>query len=104
MFNTLEIFSAAKTNLDPNMCTVIIGFDILFAVFLTSYLIDKLGRRILLFISLLGLSICLSSLGLFFYLQSKNNGITPNGIAWVPLASLMFFIIFYNVGIGPLGN
>ncbi len=58
----------------------------------------------LLFISLLGNTICLASLGAFFYLQRKNDGITPYGISWIPLASLMLFMIFYNIGIGPLGN
>jgi len=102
IFFAATIFSAAQTNLDANVCAIIIGVDILFAVFLTSFLIDKLGRRMLLFISLLGLTVCLSCLGVFFYLQRKNGGITPNGISWVPLVCLMLFMILYNIGIGPL--
>ncbi|CAL8083185.1 unnamed protein product [Orchesella dallaii] len=102
IFFAASIFSAAQTNLDANVCAIIIGVDILFAVFLTSFLIDKLGRRMLLFISLLGLTVCLSGLGIFFYLQLKNDGITPNGISWVPLVCLMVFMILYNIGIGPL--
>lgn len=104
LFFASTIFSAAKTNLDANVCAIIIGFDILFAVFLTSFLIDRLGRRMLLFISLLGNAVCLASLGAFFYVQRNNNGITPNGTEWIPLANLMLFMIFYNIGIGPLGN
>ncbi|ODM88818.1 Facilitated trehalose transporter Tret1-2 [Orchesella cincta] len=103
IFFAATIFSAAQTNLDANVCAIIIGVDILFAVFLTSFLIDKLGRRMLLFISLLGLTVCLSCLGVFFYLQRKNDGITPSGISWVPLVCLMLFMILYNIGIGPLG-
>jgi len=102
IFFTSTIFSAAKTNLDANVCAIIIGIDMLFAVLLTSFLIDRLGRRMLLFISLLGLALCLAALGTFFYLQEMNDGITPSGMGWIPLVTLMLFMILYNIGIGPL--
>ncbi|CAL8135066.1 unnamed protein product [Orchesella dallaii] len=104
MFFTARIFSAAQTNLDANVCAILIGVDTLFAVILSLFLIDKLGRRMLLFISQLGTCFCLVCLGVVFYWQEKNDGATPNEISWVPLLSLVLFVVFFNIGIGPLGN
>jgi SP family facilitated glucose transporter-like MFS transporter 8 len=89
-------------------------------------LIDKAGRRILLIISDSGMAVGLLGLGIFFYLKEQNSitlgeqidycgtynstGLetevysesSPEGLAWLPLASLMLFVLSFNFGFGPV--
>lgn len=46
--------------------------------------------------------ISLGTLGLFFYLKHHNNDVAPEGLGWLPLASLMVYVVAFSVGMGPL--
>lgn len=102
LFYTLFIFQTAGTELDPNVCSIIVGVVILFSVFLNLGLIDRLGRRVLLIISQSGMALALLTLGIFFYLKKENGGVPPPGLSFLPLLSLVFFMVIYNVGAGPI--
>lgn len=47
------------------------------------------------------MAISLAVLGLFFLLDSQKAAIVPD-IAWLPIVSLIAFVIVYCVGFGPL--
>lgn len=87
--------------------------------------VDKVGRRILLILSDSGMALGLLGLGIFFYIKEQNNlgeqpghcnnsynetvgqvsqvaEYTPEGLAWLPLASLMLFVLSFNFGYGPV--
>ena len=90
--------------------------------FITTLIIEKFGRKLLLIVS--DLFICISMLGvaIFFYLDehktmSEGNGgnmtsfalpavfvseATVSDIGFLPLASLMVFITAFSVGFGPV--
>lgn len=67
----------------------------------TPLIVDRLGRKIILLVSAAGMSICLGLLGLFFLLDYQKAPIAAS-ITWLPIASLVCFVIFYCVGFGPL--
>lgn len=102
MFYTLSIFEAAGTSIDPNVSSIVIGVVILFSLFLNAILVDRVGRKALMITSELGLCLSLCALGIFFYLKKQNNGVTPEGLSFLPLVSLISFMIFYNVAAGPI--
>lgn len=95
-----SIFDATGMTLRPEYSSICIGVIQLFTIGLTAPLIDRLGRRILLLFSTIGSCLSLITLGLYFYL--KNNGVEVNAISWLPIASLILFIVMFNLGIGPL--
>lgn len=62
---------------------------------------DKAGRKILLLISVVMMTLSLTSLGAFFYISD----VAPNAaksLGWLPLASLCLYLVFFAIGFGPV--
>lgn len=64
-------------------------------------LVDRLGRRILLLTSLIGMTLCTCTLGIYFFLMEAEPDIAAN-ITWLPLASLSIFLVTFAIGYGPV--
>lgn len=94
-----DIFKAAKAE-SPTLCTIILGIVQTTATIAASILVDKAGRKILLIISSAGMAICLVALGYYFHL--KDTGAAVSELGWLPLGSLVGFIIVFSLGFGPL--
>lgn len=67
--------------------------------FVTILVIDRIGRKPLLICAEIIVVICLISLGTFFYIKVQNDGISPEGFNWVPLVSLIGYIIAFSMGL-----
>jgi len=73
-----------------------------FVVALSSLLVDRMGRRPLLMISAFGMTIGLVTLGGYFWAKAEYSESDMTSYGWVPLMSLLWYIVFYNLGLGPL--
>ncbi|XP_063918717.1 facilitated trehalose transporter Tret1-like [Zophobas morio] len=102
LFYTEEIFQDAGANgLSPEVSSIIIGLVVFLSSFGTPFLVDRLGRKLLLLVSLLGVSLAHVTFGVYFYFKaSPNYDATP--ISFLPIVSLITFIIMYNIGLGPI--
>nr|CAD7453114.1 unnamed protein product [Timema tahoe] len=90
----------AGSNLSPNLCTIMVGVLQLFGVYLTSTLIDRAGRKILLIVSNIASAVCLAALGTFFYL--KGHGYDVTDIGWLPVTSLSVYVVTIALGVGSI--
>lgn len=90
--------------MDAKTASIIIGATQALAVLIVPLvLVDKLGRKTLLIISELVMVLSLAALGTFFLLKERNDGEAPGDLAsWLPLTSIIFFYVGYNVGLGPI--
>lgn len=104
IFNTSEIFAGAGASILPAIATIIIGVIQVVATFTASLIVDKLGRRILLLQSALIMCICLTALGVFFFLKDTHgeDSSVVQSIGWLPLVSLSLFMIAFSLGFGPI--
>ncbi|KAH9633267.1 hypothetical protein HF086_000866 [Spodoptera exigua] len=89
LFYMTNIFEAANSSLDSAIATIIIGVVQVIASCITPLVVDRLGRRILLLISASGTAIGLGSP-------------VVNSIGFLPILSLVLFIVTYCWGLGPL--
>lgn len=94
------IFEKAKTSIDPHICSIILAIALISGSLTTTYLADKLGRKVLNFISMLGSGIGLLSLSLYHYLYAE--GYNLSAFEWVPVVSLSFVIFISASGVLPL--
>lgn len=102
LFYSVEIFKSAGSTMNENVSAIIIAIvQVIFAGISTS-LVEKAGRKILMIVSLSGCVVGLIALGTFFYMKEQNNDETPEGLGWLPLTSLMVFMVSYNLGLGGL--
>ncbi|XP_076650151.1 facilitated trehalose transporter Tret1 [Halictus rubicundus] len=95
-----SIFSQAGSDMSPGICMIIIGIMQVLAVLVSTLVVDRLGRRILLLASIVSLCLTTFALGVYFYLQEIH--ITVTSVTWLPLLSVCVFIIMFSFGFGPL--
>ncbi|CAH1171159.1 unnamed protein product [Phaedon cochleariae] len=92
------IFIAAGSEWKPELSALVVGLVHFVSSFISPFLVDRVGRRLLIIWSCLGMFVALILLGGFFYIQDIADGSTTS-IFWVPIFSLIFYIIFFNLGI-----
>jgi SP family facilitated glucose transporter-like MFS transporter 8 len=100
IYYTVDIFNDAGTSLSSSVCTIIVGILQLVSTYITSLIVDRAGRRILLILSELGMAVSLLVLSLHFIMQSNNTGVLWAG--WIPLVAVNTFIVAFSIGFGPL--
>lgn len=101
IFYTTFIFDAANSGLDSSIATIIVGVMQVLGTLVASIVVDKLGRRILLLVSVASMSVCTILLGVFFFLNDRNPADVEN-LGWLPIVSLSIFIVMFSVGFGPI--
>lgn len=95
-------FSKAGQTVDPNMSMICLGVALCFGSLASTYLADKLGRRKLILISLMGTAFGLLATALYHYLGLI--GFDLSAFAWIPVISLSFMIFISSTGIVPLAS
>ncbi|XP_067009869.2 facilitated trehalose transporter Tret1 [Anabrus simplex] len=87
-------------NLSHITASAIVGTLQVGGTILSSYLVDRKGRRFLLIVSNVTVSVCLAVLGAFFYL--KHLEIDVSNIGWLPVISLSVYMVGIAIGVSPL--
>jgi MFS family permease len=75
--------------------SVIVGVVNVFFTIVSLFVIDRLGRRKLYFLGLSGITVALICMGLGFIL--------PGAGKWFLVASMLVYIAFFAISLGPLG-
>ncbi|CAG5021074.1 unnamed protein product [Parnassius apollo] len=101
LFYMSSIFSAAGSNLDWSISTIIVGAVQVVASMITPLVVDRLGRRILLLVSTCGTAIALGLLGMYYLLSDQESPVVSS-IGFLPVLSMILFIVTYSWGLGPL--
>lgn len=97
-----NILSETRTDFDPYISSIVLGIFQLAGPLLTSNLADKMGRKKLMIVSLLGSAVGQMALAVFAYLQKLDYELSS--FAWVPVASLSFVIFIGALGVVPLST
>ncbi|OXA48660.1 Facilitated trehalose transporter Tret1-2 [Folsomia candida] len=99
---TADIFKSAGHTANGNTLAIIFGGFQLLARALSCLLIDKAGRRPLLLMGEVGMTVSLGILGTYFYFFEKLNTVLIS--SWVPVICLVVYICMFSVGIGPIST
>lgn len=99
LFYSETIFEKAGSSLNAAVATIIIGVVMLVSSCISPFFVDRSGRKSLLLISAAGMAISLTVMGIYFPLDEQG---MMGAFGWLPVTSLVGFILFYCVGFGPL--
>ncbi|KAF5279764.1 hypothetical protein FQA39_LY05454 [Lamprigera yunnana] len=104
IFYTGTIFQTAGSTLDSTIGTIIIGGLQILASLISSFIVDRLGRRVLLLISISVSTVSVLALAVFLSLKERNlvDEITLTSLGLIPLISLSVFVSFFSLGLGPI--
>lgn len=104
IFYTGDIFLAAGSSLDSKDATIIIGVIQVVATFVSSLVVDRFGRKILLLGSDFFMAVSGILIGIFFTIKDRNlaDQETIDRIAFIPILALSIFLIVFSLGFGPI--
>ncbi|KAF7270697.1 hypothetical protein GWI33_016365 [Rhynchophorus ferrugineus] len=94
------IFEAAGSTIPPNICTIITGCVQVSSNTLCIFLVEKMGRRLLLLICCIFCCISMTVLGVYFYLKLNEFNVEP--VFWLPITCLIVYMLVFSFGLGPL--
>ncbi|XP_028156027.1 facilitated trehalose transporter Tret1-like isoform X2 [Ostrinia furnacalis] len=100
IFYAEKIFMMSGSSIDKNLSSIIIGIVNFISTFIATGLIDRLGRKILLYISSVSMIITLVTLGSYCYV--KDAGVNVDNFGWLPLACLVIYVLGFSIGFGPI--
>ncbi|XP_045497513.1 facilitated trehalose transporter Tret1 [Colias croceus] len=101
IFYTVEIFKMSGSSVDPYLSTIIVGVVNFISTFISTALIDRAGRKMLLYISSVSMTITLILLGTFFYVRDVLN-LDVTVVLWIPLTCLMLYLLAFSLAFGPI--
>lgn len=101
IFYTTQIFEDTGSDIDSSIQTIIVGVVNFASTFIATILIDRLGRKVLLYISSVAMTITLALLGAYFYLMSQTT-LDISAYSWIPLASFVIYVLGFSFGFGPV--
>lgn len=100
IFYAIQIFKNSGSSIDDNLSAIIIGLVNLAATLLSTVLVDRVGRKILIYASNAIMIITLTCYGTYLYYQSHNA--TVGNVGWLPLFCLMVYVVGFSLGMGPI--
>lgn len=89
------IFALLNIPFDASYLSIIFGFVQLGAAIVAACLVDTIGRRPLLLISIVGSGSCTLAIGVYFILERY---IDVTGWGWLPMAAILVFMVTYTIG------
>lgn len=89
------IFELSAVSLSPEISPIIIGVVQVIMTSVSSCLVDRLGRKLLLVLSAIGASLALSFLGIYYYFSLTS-------LEWMPILCLVVYIVSFNIGLAPI--
>ncbi|XP_063983658.1 facilitated trehalose transporter Tret1-like [Diachasmimorpha longicaudata] len=100
MIYTTTIFSLSGTSVNPNIASIIIASIQMSGSLLSTFTVERTGRKSLTLISTGGMMIFHLLFGIFFLLKSLEYDVSS--VSWIPLVTLSGYVIAYSMGLGPV--
>ncbi|CAL8145378.1 unnamed protein product [Orchesella dallaii] len=95
----VQIFDQTGSALSSHLSGIAVGVAQLISLFVTTYYVDKVGRRILLKLTYITLTISLVLIGLFYEFRTDiESKLTANQAGWIPLVIFLIYHAAYSGG------
>ncbi|XP_076750814.1 facilitated trehalose transporter Tret1 [Xylocopa sonorina] len=100
IFYTVMIFEASGSSMAPELASIVVALVQLVMSGVAALIVDRAGRKPLLMISTGIMSASLIALG--YYFKLKDSGSDVSALGWLPLTSLIIFMVAFSIGLGPV--
>ncbi|KAF6217207.1 hypothetical protein GE061_001561 [Apolygus lucorum] len=100
-YTSVTLPKGAIHHVTTHQCVIVLGSVWVFSTLISSFLVDQLGRKILLIVSALGCGVATFLAGTWFLLDAKTD-IDVTGLNWAPFACFLLHGFFYSIGLNPI--
>ncbi|XP_031764049.2 facilitated trehalose transporter Tret1-like [Galleria mellonella] len=95
-FYLLTVLESTETSISPGIASAVVGGIQLFGACITACIVDKFGRKMILFSSFIGIALGMCGLGTFFKIKETQE---IHGILnFLPIISIIFVIFSFIAG------
>lgn len=94
------IFNKVHIGLSGSELSIVLAVVQLTTAAISSSVVDRVGRRPLLLISIIGAAICNTIVGIYFNLERYQ--VNVDDIGWLAVLAIMVFIVCYTVGMATV--
>jgi len=102
VYYSVTIFEEAGSSIDRFVSSIFIGVVQLICTLLSAFLVDRFGRRLLLIVSGIFMTLSLAGLGTFLYLKTIVEAEELDHLGWIPLCCLGSYVVAFSVGYGAI--
>lgn len=102
VFYVGSIFEQTGSSLSPTNATILVGVMQVIATFVSSLIVDKFGRKVLLVGSDFLMAVSAILVGVYFSLDNTRSAEEMKDIGTLPIVALCLFIIVFSLGYGPI--
>uniref|UniRef100_U5ESV2 Putative facilitated trehalose transporter tret1 n=1 Tax=Corethrella appendiculata TaxID=1370023 RepID=U5ESV2_9DIPT len=95
------IFGRVEGFLSADVSTIMLGVTQFVSTILSTFFVDRLGRRPLILFSSFGGTFCTGLVGAYFFFEQYEYNV--KAFNFIPVLSLVLFLFFYNIGLGSAG-
>lgn len=95
------LFEAAKMQIDIYVATVVVGLIQILGSVVSILTVDRFGRRVLFIASAAGTSLCLFTLGAYYFLLELGAE-NVSQLLWLPLTSMCGVVLIAEVAVSRL--
>lgn len=95
------VFKETGSSLPPNVSTIVLGVVNLVGVLLALILVDRIGRRVLILASGIGIFFGVFIIGVFMHLKSAGFAV-ENSFNWLPLVDYSLMTFIFACGLSSL--
>lgn len=94
---TAVIFEQAGASMSPTIAAIVVGAIQLIGTYASTVLVERLGRKLLLLVSAIGIGLGQSAMGTYSYFQML--GYPVESFSWVPVVGFSLMILMAAVGL-----
>lgn len=100
-FYTQPIFEETGSDIPSDISTIIVGAVQVISAIIAPFFVDCAGRKPLLLISSIVMTLGEAPLGVFFFLKNQTD-VDVTSIQWLPIVCLILYVLGFNYGFAPL--
>ncbi|PSN32011.1 Facilitated trehalose transporter Tret1 [Blattella germanica] len=97
---TVSILQESGTSLSPYSSSIAVGLLNFIGSFISTLLVDRVGRKFLLLASDISMAVSMAALGTYFFL--KNEGVDLSMVSWLPVTCLSVCTFSFSFGMAPV--
>lgn len=92
------IFKESSEEISPHLSSIVYFSVQTSLVVISSLLVDKLGRKPLLLLSIIGSGIALTTQAVYFHMKNYTD-YDLSSVGFIPLGALLLYVVFFNAGL-----
>ncbi|XP_063613166.1 facilitated trehalose transporter Tret1-like [Penaeus indicus] len=102
LFNANTVFQDNGSRMDRDASSVVVAATQVLGTLLASFVMDRVGRKVLLLLSSVVMTLALAALGAYSIIKEQDADFATSTLGWLPLVGLVTFIAAFALAFGPI--